>query len=125
MLTISVLAGVGLSVGVAIAFTHPAKAQVVYLGAPTTEKGIAPVLQRIINCESGGNQFRDGQVLIAVNTNGTYDQGIAQINSIHNKEASKLGFDLSTEQGNIGYATFLYENRGTSDWYSSQKCWQK
>lgn len=91
----------------------------------------APVLDRIADCESGNGkpgsatQFRNGQVLIAMNTNGTYDQGKYQINSIHNAAAAKLGFNLATEEGNAAYAKWMYANVGTGDWYSSEKCWKR
>lgn len=90
-----------------------------------TVEAAAPVLDRIAQCESGGNQFKNGQVLIHVNNNGTYDQGKYQINSIHNAAASKLGFNLATEEGNTGFAKWMYANLGTGDWYSSEKCWKK
>lgn len=89
----------------------------------------AAVMDRIADCESGNGkagsatQFRNGQVVINVNTNGTYDQGKYQINSIHNAAATKLGFNLATEEGNTGFAKWMYANLGTGDWFSSQKCW--
>ncbi len=92
----------------------------------------APIMDRIADCESGngklgtGSQIgKSGQVVIAINTNGTYDIGKYQINSIHNVEATKLGFNLMTEEGNYSYAKWLYANKGTGDWSSSAKCWQK
>lgn len=89
-------------------------------------KSIAPVMERIKQCESSGMQFgKDGQVLIHVNNNGSYDQGAYQINSIHNAQATKLGYNLATEEGNKGFAYWMYENLGTGDWYSSEKCWKK
>lgn len=89
----------------------------------------AAVMDRIADCESGNGkagsatQFKNGQVVINVNTNGTYDQGKYQINSIHNAAATKLGFNLATEEGNTGFAKWMYANLGTGDWFSSQKCW--
>lgn len=86
----------------------------------------APILDRIASCESKGSQVGpSGQVIIHINTNGTYDIGKYQINSIHNSEATKLGFNLMTEEGNAGYAKYLYANKGTGDWQSSAHCWQK
>jgi hypothetical protein len=80
---------------------------------------------RIAKCESGNNQFdKNGQVLIHVNTDGSYDIGRYQVNSVHEKEATKLGFNLMDEKDNTAYAKYLYENRGTGDWYSSRSCWQ-
>lgn len=98
--------------------------------ATSTEQE-APVLSRIEDCESGNGkpgshtQFRNGQVLISINTNGTYDQGEYQINSIHNKDASNRGYNLATEEGNAGYAKYMFENLGTGDWSSSEHCWKR
>jgi hypothetical protein len=91
-----------------------------------TVEAAAPILDRIAQCESHGQQLNpNGQVLLNINTNGTVDIGIFQINSIHEAEATKLGDDLFTEEGNTAYARFLYSNRGTGDWASSAKCWMK
>lgn len=84
----------------------------------------APIMDRIAKCESGGKQLdTNGQVLMRSNTNKSVDVGKFQINSVHFAEATKLGFDLTTESGNEGYANYLYKNRGTGDWSSSAKCW--
>ncbi len=86
----------------------------------------SPVLARIGQCESGNKQFApSGQVLIHINKNGTYDQGRYQINSIHNALATKLGFNLATEEGNTNFAKWMYANKGTGDWESSRHCWSK
>lgn len=93
----------------------------------TVEKEMAaPVLDRIAKCESGGSQTaKDGQVVIHVNTNGTWDIGKYQINSIHGADATKRGFNLYTEEGNTAYAKYMYANLGTGDWSSSQGCWKR
>lgn len=89
------------------------------------------ILSRIADCESGNgkpgsaSQFKNGQVLISINTNNTVDVGLYQINSIHFKEASALGYDLMTTAGNTAYAKYLFLNRGSGDWLSSAHCWQK
>lgn len=108
------------------AFNSTHRVEAVTVEAPS------PILDRIADCESGsgktgsGNQIgKSGQTLISLNTNGTYDIGKYQINSIHNAEATKLGFNLMTEEGNYGYAKYLYQNKGTGDWSSSAHCWQK
>ncbi len=96
-----------------------------------TVEAKTPIMDRIADCESGNgkpgsaSQTRNGQVLIAINTNGTYDQGKFQINSIWNKKAAELGFNLATEEGNTGFAKWMYQNKGTGDWASSQKCWSR
>lgn len=124
------LAGITGIIG-AIAFGSAAlsTSTVTYAEGKTTVieiKPETPIMDRIAECESSANQKnKHGQLLIHVNTNGTYDIGKYQINSIHEAEATKLGFDLSTNDGNEAYAKWLYANRGTGDWYSSSKCWMK
>jgi hypothetical protein len=104
----------------------PAKVQAVdkpvYIVATTT----APVMERIAKCESGGSQYdKNGQVVIQVNNDKTVDIGKYQINSIHNPEAHRMNLDLTNPKDNETYARYIYENRGTSDWYSSRDCWSK
>jgi uncharacterized protein YqfB (UPF0267 family) len=98
---------------------------VVKVEAQVQEKTIPEVMKRIAICESGGKHFENGQVLTRGNKNKTTDVGKYQINSIHFKEATKLGFDVFSEQGNEDYAMWIYENRGTEPWVYSKKCWQK
>lgn len=97
-----------------------------------TVEAKAPILDRIADCESGngktgtGSQLnKNGQVVLNVNTNGTVDIGKYQINTIHEAEATKLGFNLFTLEGNTAYAKYMYANYGTGDWASSQGCWKK
>lgn len=86
----------------------------------------APVMERIAKCESGNMQFKNGQVLINVNTNGTYDQGKYQINSIWNKKAGEMGLNLAIEKDNEAFAMYLYKNYGTQPWEASRPhCWNK
>ena len=84
-----------------------------------------PVMERIAKCESGNMHFKNGQVIINVNSNGSYDSGRYQINSIWNKKATELGLNLMVEKDNEAMARWIYVNRGTEDWYSSKSCWQK
>ena len=90
-------------------------------------KAHAPVMDKILKCESGGTHIdpKTGQVLQRVNTNGTIDTGKYQINSVHAKQATKLGLNLTDEKDNEAFAYYLYENFGTEPWYSSEKCWNK
>lgn len=86
----------------------------------------SPVMARIAKCESGNIQFKNGQVVINVNTNGTYDQGRYQINSIWNKKAGEMGYNLSVEKDNAAFAMYLYKNYGTEPWGASRaNCWNK
>lgn len=84
-----------------------------------------PILDRIAKCEAPGGHWKNGQVVINLNNNGTYDQGKFQINSIWNKKATELGYNLAVEEDNEAFAKWIYANRGTQDWYSSAKCWMK
>jgi hypothetical protein len=86
----------------------------------------APIMERIINCESGGKQFdKNGQVLMRSNTNKTVDVGLGQINTVWFAKATELGYDLTTEQGNRAMVYWIYKNKGTAPWASSSKCWNK
>lgn len=86
----------------------------------------SPVLDRISMCESTSSHYdKNGQVLIRPNTNGTVDIGEYQINSVWFKKATELGLDLTKPQDNKAMAMWIYKNRGTGDWSSSSKCWNK
>lgn len=87
------------------------------------DDSIPPILKKIFDCESGGKHYdKNGKVI-----RGKVDRddtGIAQINlRYHGVEAKRLGYDLMTEKGNIGYAKYLLENFGTKFWSASAKCW--
>lgn len=85
----------------------------------------APVMDRIAKCESGGRHTDStGQVVLRGNTNKTVDVGLYQINSVWYKKATELGLDITKESDNEAMAYWIYENRGTGDWYSSEKCWK-
>ena len=88
-------------------------------------KELSPVLIRIAHCESNKKHFENGQVLVRANKNGTIDKGIFQINSVWDKQATKLGLNLMVEEDNIAFAKWLYKNRGTEEWYSSKRCWHR
>lgn len=88
-------------------------------------KEIPPVLKRIAKCESGDMHYKNGQVIFNANSNGTVDRGRYQINSVWDKKATELGLDLSNEKDNEQFAMWLYENRGSEDWYSSKSCWNR
>lgn len=92
----------------------------------------APVLDRIADCESGNgtpgsaHHYKNGQVIMRANTNGTIDIGKYQVNLTYwGKQASALGFDLTKEADNKAMAEWIYANKGTGDWSSSAHCWQK
>jgi hypothetical protein len=92
----------------------------------TSAKSDAPVLERIAQCESSGSQYdKTGQVTLHPNSDGTIDVGKYQVNSKWFKKATSFGYDLTKSDDNRKMAEWIYENRGTGDWQSSAKCWQK
>ncbi len=86
-----------------------------------------PVLIEIAYCESRFRQLdNDGN---AIKSNkGSSATGVMQIMaSIHEDEAEKLGFDINTLEGNVGFAKYLYDKYGTKPWEAdkhSKNCWQ-
>jgi len=82
-----------------------------------------PLLVEIARCESTFTHFtKDGKPLRG--RVDSRDVGVMQINEFYHLEtATKLGFDLHTIDGNIGYAKYLYEREGARPWKASQPCW--
>jgi hypothetical protein len=83
-----------------------------------------PILAEIARCESGFRQVgSDGEVLRGkVNKS---DLGLLQVNEYyHGEKAVDLGYDLTTVNGNLAYAKFLYDKEGTKPWNASAKCWK-
>lgn len=83
-----------------------------------------PVMVAIASCESEFRQYTDaGSVLRGGLGNGMV--GVFQIyERIHTRRAATLGHNLSTLEGNLGYAQYLYERQGTKPWRSSRSCWK-
>lgn len=81
-----------------------------------------PVMVSIARCESGFRQFDErGRVLKNPNSSAT---GVMQImSSIHRRHAARLGYDIYTLSGNLGYAKHLFETEGTRPWNASRRCW--
>lgn len=49
---------------------------------------------------------------------------MCQINNDWNgKEATEMGDDIYTEDGNIRFANYLYETQGLEPWHWSKPCW--
>jgi hypothetical protein len=86
---------------------------------------LPPVLQRIAQCESSGQQFtQDGKVLRGKRH--PQDTGLFQINAVvWAKQAETLGYDIRTQQGNESMARYIFENHGSVPWQSSAKCWSR
>lgn len=77
-----------------------------------------PVMVDIARCESKFRQFTDsGSVLRGGSTGGMV--GVFQFyEQIHAAPARALGFDITTLEGNLGYARVVYERSGTTPWRS-------
>jgi len=103
----------------------------------TTEQGNGiwtgyPQLKMICSCESafGGpnnepRQFDSNGAMIVGKPNPA-DWGACQINStLWQKIAMTLGYDIKTYAGNIGFAKWLYDKKGSSPWLWSAGCWKK
>ena len=84
-----------------------------------------PILAEIARCESSFRQFDSkGNVIRGIVNKG--DIGVMQINKYyHEEDASKLGYDIYTIDGNLGYGRYLYEKYGSDPWSSSSKCWKQ
>lgn len=84
-----------------------------------------PILAKIAKCESGFRQVgSDGMVLRGIVNKS--DLGLLQVNEYyHGERASDLGYDLTTVNGNLAYAQYLYDKEGTQPWSASKKCWNK
>lgn len=84
-----------------------------------------PILAEIAKCESTFRQFdKAGNPLKGVTNSG--DIGVMQINKYyHEEDATKLGIDIYTLDGNLAFAKKLYEKYGSDPWASSSKCWKK
>ncbi len=84
-----------------------------------------PILAEISKCESTFRQFDSkGNVIRGIEN--PDDVGLMQINLFyHGDTAKKLGYDLYTVDGNLGFAQWLYEKYGSSPWVHSSKCWKK
>lgn len=68
---------------------------------------------KIATCESGMRTEATYD-----NTNGTQDQGIFQVNTVHNMS------DMFNATANISYAYTLFLKQGVAPWTSSQSCWK-
>lgn len=91
-----------------------------------------PQLKRICSCESafGGpnnepRQFDSNGAMIVGKPNPA-DWGACQINStLWQKISMQLGYDIKTYAGNIGFAKWLYDKKGSNPWLWSSGCWSK
>ena len=94
--------------------------------AELVKEGLAPVLVRIAKCESGNTHFRNGQVILNANKDGSVDIGRFMINNkVWSKKATELGLNLMIAEDNQKFAEYLYRNYGTSPWRATESCFNK
>jgi hypothetical protein len=102
--------------------TSDPKAMEAYL---RKEYADTPILVDIARCESNFKQYDASGNIIRGRVNSA-DVGVMQINEKYHAEmATKLGHDIYTVEGNVGYAKHLYKESGAAPWISSFKCWSK
>ena len=84
-----------------------------------------PEMIAIAECESKFRQYRrNGRVLYGGYGGGMV--GVYQIyEAIHAPMAAALGHNLTTLEGNLGYAKHLYEEENTTPWNASSHCWSE
>lgn len=102
------------------------------------DNGVAPILSKIADCESGerlsngkakkgsaSHYGKNGQVNVYGNKNATVDIGKYMVNSYYwGKKATEMGLDIWKEVDNEKMAIWIYENEGTEPWSSSYNCWK-
>jgi hypothetical protein len=86
---------------------------------------LPPVLQRIAQCESHGQQFTmDGRVVRG--RKNPQDTGLFQINTaVWGTKAEALGYNLHSREGNVQMARYLFEQYGSVPWQTSFRCWSR
>jgi len=83
----------------------------------------AKVLIQVARCESRFRHY-DSRGRVLRNAQGSSAVGVMQImSSVHKRTAEKLGYDIYTLDGNLGYALYLYKHQGTAPWNESKHCW--
>jgi len=86
---------------------------------------LPPVLQRIAQCESHGQQFTmDGRVVRG--RKNPQDMGLFQINTaVWGTKAEALGYNLHSREGNVQMARYLFAQYGSVPWQTSFRCWSR
>jgi len=82
----------------------------------------APIMLEVARCES---QYKITAHNTTLNTDGTTDGGIFQLNSVHDEELATLGLNKFDPEDNIKFARILYDRKGLQPWKSSRDCWGK
>ncbi len=84
-----------------------------------------PILAKVAWCESRQRQY-DKQGNVLRGEENSDDIGVMQINEMyHAKDAKEKGMDIYSFEGNLKFAKYLYEKKGTSPWSASRPCWGK
>jgi len=135
LIFLSIIVGIGYGIFTAGRYINP---PVVYTKQEVIKEVPvkAPIMDMIADCESGkrlpnGRAVKgsarhyglSGQVLMTGNTNKSVDVGKYAINSVWFSKATEMGLDITKEEDNKKMAQWIYENRGTEDYYSSKSCW--
>lgn len=82
-----------------------------------------PQLVKVAQCESRYRQLNKSGAVLRGEKN-RYDVGVMQINELyHAEDATEMGLDIYTLDGNVAFARQLYEKFGDKPWKSSSKCW--
>jgi hypothetical protein len=80
-----------------------------------------PVMANIAKCESRFRQYGSNGLPLF---DPTYSMiGVFQESAAHLPEALGMGMDITSLEGNIAYARYLYNTGGTDPWLDSFQCW--
>lgn len=76
----------------------------------------APIMVEIARCESNFREFNDNGSVFRGGAGGGMVGVFQFYEQVHKAAALNLGFDLSSLEGNLGYAKHLFINSGTAPW---------
>lgn len=82
-----------------------------------------PVMIEIARCESNFRQFTDAGNVLRGGDSGGFVGVFQFFESIHTVPAAALGYDITTLEGNLGYAKHVYKNESTTPWNPAKHCW--
>ena len=60
-----------------------------------------------------------------INSNGSKDWGLLQVNSIHIPDMLRLGLDITDPFDSLEYGFILMKTQGLRPWSASLQCWSK
>lgn len=83
-------------------------------------------LVAVAQCESGFRQFNDdGSLLVNPAPDSSATRIFQILHITHGPHALSMGMDITTPEGNMDYAEYLYNQNGLRDWEESRHCWEK